>query len=179
MTDPRLEWPIPHSLFQKEVVPASLVSLQLHHACVRAADMLIPVSEIHLPNLERLSLQRTHFSEKGALENFIARHGGTLVELKIFLCPMALSTSSTSSARPKRFRRWSQTWERLNRDLKVLRNLVVSERQDSKGVEDTSIARYVDNCYLCNAVKLGKADMVEDDGALKKFQKDVESRLPQ
>jgi len=68
-------------------------------------------------------------------------------------------------------------WERLNRELKVLRNLVVSEGHDSKGVEDTSIARYVDNCYFCNEVKLGKADVVEDDGALKKFQKDVETRL--
>jgi hypothetical protein len=177
MTDPRLEWPIPHSLFQKEVVPASLVSLQLHHACVRAADMLIPITEVHLPRLERLSLQRTYFSEQGALESFVARHGKTLLELKIFLCPMALSTSSNSSVRPKRFRRWSQVWERLNRDLKVLRYLVVSERHDSEGVEDASVARYVDNCYICNAVKLGKAEIGEDDRALEKFQKDVESRV--
>jgi hypothetical protein len=69
-------------------------------------------------------------------------------------------------------------WERLNRDLKVLKNLVVSEDHDSKGVEDASVARYVDNCYSCNAVKLGNVEMREDDGALKKFQKNVESRIP-
>ena len=179
LTDPRVEWPIPHSLFQKEVVPSSLVSLQLHHACVRSVDMLIPTSEVHLPHLERLSLQRTYFSEQkeDTLEDFIARHSGTLVELKIFLCPIALSTSSTSSVRPKRFRRWAQVWDRLNGDLKVLRNLVVSERHDSKGVEDAGSARYVDNCYRCNAVELAKAEIVEDDSALDRFQKVVESRL--
>lgn len=176
MTDPRLEWSIPDSLFQREVVPASLVSLELHHANIRSADVLIPVARIHLPRLERLSLQRTYFSDQGALELFIARHGATLVELEMFLCPMALSTSSGSTVRPRRFRRWSQVWECFDRDLKVLRNLVVSERLDSKGVEDASYSRYVDNCYRCNAAKLGEAEIVEDDGALKQFEKNVESR---
>jgi len=179
MTDPRLEWSIPDSLFQREVVPASLVSLELHHTDIRSAEILIPVKRIHLPRLERLSLQRTYFSEQGALESFIARHGATLVELKMFLCPMALSTSSASTVRPRRFRRWSQVWECFDRDLKVLRNLVVSERLDSKGVEDTKYSRYLDNCYRCNAAKLGEAEIVEDDGALKQFEKNVESRLRQ
>lgn len=179
MTDPRLEWSIPDSLFQREVVPASLVSLELHHTNIRSADILIPVARIHLPRLERLSIQRTYFSEQGALESFIARHGATLVELKMFLCPMALSTSSVSTVRPRRFRRWSQVWERFDRDLKVLRNLVVSERLDSKGGEDASYSRYLDNCYRCNAAKLGEAEIVEDDGALKQFEKNVESRLRQ
>jgi len=179
MTDPRLEWSIPDSLFQREVVPASLVSLELHHTLIRSADILIPVARIHLPRLERLSLQRTYFSDQGALESFIARHGATLVELKMFLCPMALSTSQSSvfTVRAKRSRRWSQVWERFDRDLKVLRNLVVSERLDSKGVEDASYSRYVDNCYRCNAAKLEEAEIVEDDGALKQFEKNVESRL--
>jgi hypothetical protein len=179
MTDPRLEWSIPDSLFQREVVPASLVSLELHHTNIRSADILIPVARVHLPRLERLSLQRTYFSEQGALESFIARHGATLVELKMFLCPMALTTSSVSTVRPRRFRRWSQVWERFDRDLKVLRNLVVSERLDSKGVEDASYSRYLDNCYRCNAAEVGEAEIVEDDSALKQFEKNVESRLPQ
>src|SRR5258708_26634180 len=178
MTDPRLEWSIPDSIFQREVVPASLVSLELHHTNIRSADLLVPVSRILLPRLERLSLQRTYFSDQGPLESFIARHGATLVELKIFLCPMALSTSSTSAVRSKHFRRWSQVWERLNGDLKVLRNLVVSERLDSKDVEDASYSRYVDNCYRCNAVKLGEGEKTADDGEVKQFQKRVESRLP-
>ena len=178
MTDPRLEWSIPDSLFQREVVPSSLVSLDLHHTNIRSADILIPVVRIHLPRLERLSLQRTYFSDQGALESFIARHGATLVELKMFLCPMALSTSRVSTLRPNRFRRWSQVWERFDRDLKVLKSLVVSERLDSKGVEDAKYSRYLDNCYRCNATKLGEAEMVEDDGALKQFEKNVESRLP-
>jgi hypothetical protein len=179
MTDPRLEWSIPDSLFQREVVPASLVSLELHHTNIRSADVLIPVARIHLPRLERLSLQRTYFSDQGALESFIARHGATLVELKMFLCPMALSTSSVSTVRPRRFRRWSQVWGRFDRDLKALRNLVVSERLDSKGVEDASYSRYLDNCYRCNAAKLGQAEIVEDNGALKQFEKNVESRSRQ
>jgi len=176
MTDPRLEWSIPDSLFQREVVPASLVSLELHHTNIRSANILIPVARIHLPRLERLSIQRTYFSEQSALESFIARHGATLVELKMFLCPMALSTSSVSTVRPRRFRRWSQVWEHFDRDLKVLRNLVVSERLDSKGGEDASYSRYLDNCYRCNPAKLGEAEIVEDDGALKQFEKNVESR---
>lgn len=179
MTDPRLGWSIPDALFQTEVVPASLVSLELHHTDIRSADILIPLARIHLPRLEHLSVQRTYFSEQGALESFIARHGATLVELKMFLCPMALSTSSISTERPRRFRRWSQVWERFDQNLKVLRNLVVSERLDSKGVEDASYSRYVDNCYRCNAAKLGEAEMIEDDGALKQFEKNVESRLRQ
>ncbi len=179
MTDPQFEWSFPDSLFQREVVPASLLSLELHHTDIRAADILIPLSRIHLPRLERLSLQRTFFSEQGPLESFIARHGATLVELKLFLCPMALSTSTTSTVLPKRFRRWSQVWERFDRDLKVLRNLEVSERVDSKGIEDTSYSRYVDNCYRCNPVKLGEAEIVEDDGALKVLEKNAESRVPQ
>jgi len=70
-------------------------------------------------------------------------------------------------------------WERFDRDLKVLRNLEVSERVDSKGIEDTSYSRYVDNCYRCNPVKLGEAEIVEDDGALKVLEKNAESRVPQ
>lgn len=177
ITDPQLEWSIPDSLFQREVVPSSLVSLELHHTNIRSADLLIPVARIHLPRLERLSLQRTYFSEQGALESFIARHGATLVELKMFLCPMALSTSNDSTVRPSRFRRWSQVWERFDRELKVLRNLVVSERLDSKGIEDASYSRYLENCYHLDVAKLGKAEIVEDDGALKQFEKNVESRM--
>lgn len=178
MTDPRLELEIPTPLFQKKVVPASLVSLELHHTNIRSADVLIPVSKIHLPLLERLSLQRTYFSEQGALESFIANHGDTLVELKMFLCPMALSTSrDESTARPEGFRRWSQVWERFDRDLKVLRNLVVSERLDSKGVEDSSHSRYLENLRDFKGAKLEGAEMDEDDGALKQFEKNVESRL--
>lgn len=176
MTDPRLEWSIPDSLFQREVVPDSLVSLELHHTNIRSADVLIPVARIHLPRLERLSLQRTYFSEQGALESFIARHGATLVELKMFLCPMALSTSSVSTARPRRFRRWSQVWEHFDRDLKVLRNLIVSERLDSRGLEDASYSRYLENCYRSSAAKLKEAEIVGDDNALKQFKKNVESR---
>lgn len=179
MTDPRLEWPIPDPLFQWGVVPATLVSLELHHTDIRSADILIPVARIHLPCLERLSLQRTYFSEQSALEGFIARHGATLVELKMFLCPMALSTSSNSTVRPRYFRRWSQVWERFDRDLKVLRNLVVSVRLDSKGVEDASYSRYLENCYRCKAAKMAEAEIVEDDGALKQLEKNVESRLRQ
>ena len=48
--------------------------------------------------------------------------------------------------------------ERFDRDLKVLKNLVVSERLDSKGGEDASYSRYLDNCYRCNAAKLGEAE---------------------
>jgi len=179
MTDPRLGWSFTDSLFQREVVPTSLISLELHHTDIRSADILIPLSRIHLPCLERLSLQRTYFSEQGPLESFIARHGATLVELKLFLCPMALSTSSTSAIRPRHYRRWSQVWERFDYDLKVLRNLVVSERADSKGVKDVSYSRYVDSCYRLNPAKLGKAEIVEDDSALKRLEKKVESRVSQ
>jgi hypothetical protein len=180
MTDPRFESYFSESLFQKEVVPTSLVSLELHHACVRPADMVIPISDLHFPHLQILSLQRNYFgdqSEFNDLEGFIARHGRTLLELKIFLCPMAMSTSMTPKARPKHFRRWSQLWERLNGDLKVLRNLVVSERHDSKGVEDDDVARYVDNCHHLNAMKLEESEDVKDSEALNRFQKIVESRV--
>jgi len=68
-------------------------------------------------------------------------------------------------------------WERFDRELKVLRDLVVSERLDSKGVEDASYSRYLENCYQPNAATLGEAEIVEDDGALKQFEKKVESRL--
>jgi len=182
MTDPRIEG-YGNPLFEKAVVPASLVSLELHHASVRSAGMTISIEDIHLPRLERLSLQRTYFSEEGGklqgqLEAFIVRHGRTLLELEIFLCPMALSTS-LQGERPRRFRRWEQVWEHLNSELKVLRNLVVSERHDSKGVEDASVPRYVDNCYQCNEVKLAEAEIVEDESALRRFRENVESRSPQ
>ena len=178
ISDPLHGASFPGSIFERGVLPASLVSLELHHINIRSADILIPVARLHLPRLERLSLQRTYFSEKGALENFIVRHGATLVELKMFLCPMALSTSSGDTVvRPQRFRRWSQVWERFDRELKVLRNLVVSERLDSKGVEDASYSRYLENCYEPEAAALAEAEIVEDDGALKKFEKTVESRL--
>ena|SRR5579863_7053402 len=97
-------------LFKKEALSSSLVSLQIHHACLRSAEMVAPISKVHLPRLAYLSLQRTYFSEQGEVENFIARHGGTLVELKLFLCPMALSTSTwgNSSRRPKHFRQWEE-----------------------------------------------------------------------
>lgn len=176
MTDPRVE--VNGSVFQKSFLPASLVSLELHHAYVRSAAMTITLKEVHLPRLERLSLQRSQFSEKDELEAFIIRHGTTLVELKLFLCPMALSTSA-SSKRPKRFRRWAQVWDRLSVELKVLRNLVVSEQLDAKGGEDYGVPRYVDNCYYCNKVKLAEAEIAEDEKALERFRKKVESRLPQ
>jgi hypothetical protein len=177
MTDPRVEV-YGNPVFKKDFLPASLVSLELHHAYVRSAYMTIPLKHVHLPRLERLSLQRSQFSEKDELEAFIIRHGTTLVELKLFLCPMALSTS-TSSKRPKRFRRWAQVWDRLSVELKLLRNLVVSERHDAMGVEDDGVPRYVDNCYYCNEVKLAEAEIVEDEKALERFRKKVEARLPQ
>ena len=183
MTDPRSEVH-GNAIFEKAIVPASLVSLEVHHADVRSAGMTIPVEEIHLPRLERLSFQRAYFSEleggkiQDEMEGFIVRHGSTLRELEIFLCPMALSTT-LSGEPPARFRRWVQVWEHLSGELKVLRNLVVSGRHDSKGVEDDSVPRYVDNCYYCNEVELSEAEIVEDESALRLFREKVESRLPQ
>lgn len=174
MTDPRLEW-TSTPLFEKGAFSTSLASLELHHASVRSADVLVSLSEIQLPRLETLSLQRIYFSDKGKPEDFIARHGGTLLKLKLFLCPMALSTSGSkgSEGRPASFRRWTQVWERLRSDLKNLRGLVVSERHDSNGVDDAGLGRYVDNCYSCNAVDLGEAETAEDDIAFELFQKSV------
>jgi hypothetical protein len=63
MTDPRLEWSIPDSLFQREVVPALLVSLKLHHTNIRSADILIPVTQLHLPRLERLLAEAVSLEE--------------------------------------------------------------------------------------------------------------------
>ena len=167
---------ITFQLFKKEALSSSLVSLQLHHACVRSTKMIAPISKVHLPRLAYLSLQRTYFSEQGEVEQFITRHGGTLVELKLFLCPMALSTRISSSHSPESFRRWAQVWNHFDGELRVLKNLVVSERHDSAGAEDIGLGRYVDNCYFCNVVDLGKEDMGADDTALKQLQKSVESR---
>ncbi|KAI9459318.1 hypothetical protein F5148DRAFT_1219240 [Russula earlei] len=178
MTNPRLQW-TSSSLFQKNVLSSSLVSLHLHHACVRSAEMLIPASKIHLPRLECLSLQRIYFSDQADVEGFIVRHGGTLIELKLFLCPMALSTQSIPSpTRPTQFRRWAQVWEHFALDLKVLKILVVSEKYDSHGVEDTRLGRYVDNCYICKAVDLGGAVKEQDDTAFEHLLRIVESRSP-
>lgn len=178
MTDPQLEWPSSYHLFQKEALSASLVSLQLHHACVRSADSLAPISEVVLPRLAYLSLQRTYFSEQGEVENFIARHGGTLRELKLFLCPMAMSTNwqVVASRRPTHFRRWARVWEHLDRDLKVLKNLVVSERHNSIGIEDANLGRYIDNCYRCNVVMLEGMETAEDDRVFARFKNAVELR---
>ena len=180
MTDPQYESYWANSYFEKEVVPTSLVSLVLHHACVRPADLLLPISELQFPHLETLSLQRNYFgdpSEFNDLEDFIARHGRTLSDLKLFLCPMAMSTSMIPNVRPEHFRRWSQLWEHLNDDMEVLRKLVVSERHDSEGVEYEDVARYVDNCHHLNAMELEESEDVEDNDALDRFQKNVESRL--
>jgi len=138
--------------------------------------MVAPISKVHLPRLAYLSLQRTYFSEQGEVEQFIARHGGTLVELKLFLCPMALSTWTNTSRRPDSSRRWAEVWGHLDGELRVLKNLVVSERHDSTGAEDVGVGRYVDNCYSCNIVDPGKEVMAADDTAFKQFQKSVESR---
>ena len=163
-------------LFKKGALSSSLVSLQLHHACVRPAKIVAPISKVHLPRLAYLSLQRTYFSEEGEVEQFIARHGGTLVELKLFLCPMALSTWTHSSHRPDSFRKWAQVWDYLDGELRILKNLIVSERHDSTGAEDVGLGRYVDSYYGCNVVNLGKEDIAADDTAFKRFQKSVESR---
>jgi hypothetical protein len=180
ITNPQYESYFTNSHFEKEVVPTSLVSLELHHACVRPANMLIPISDLHFPHLETLSLQRNYFgdpSEFNNLEGFIARHGRTLLDLKLFLCPMAMSTSMIQNVRPEHFRRWSQLWGHFNDDMKVLRKLVVSERHDSEGVEYEDVARYVDNCHHLNAMELEEAEDVEDNDALSRFQRIVESRL--
>jgi hypothetical protein len=174
ITDPQS--PPTFQLLKKGALSSSLVSLQLHHACVRPTEIVAPISKIHLPRLAYLSLQRTYFSEQSEVEQFIVRHGRTLVELKLFLCPMALSTRINSGRRPKSFRRWAQVWNHLDGELRVLKNLVVSERHDSTGAEDVGLGRYVDDCYSCKVVDLGKEDMVADDTAFKQFQKSVESR---
>ncbi|KAI0298371.1 hypothetical protein B0F90DRAFT_1926581 [Multifurca ochricompacta] len=177
MINPQLPWPPSYHLFQKEALSSSLVSLQLHHVHVRSADMLIPISEVHLPRLAHLSLQKIYFSGQGEVENFIARHGRTLIGLKLFVCPLALTTEENSVRRPTRFRRWSQVWERLNNELKVLKELTVSERLDSNGIEDAgSMGWYVHDCYRCKAVSLSKADTTEDDTVLKRFKDVVASR---
>ena len=174
--DPRSERSANPCIFPKAALSSSLVSLQLHNACIRSTVSLIPVSEIHLPRLAYLSLQRTYFSKQGEVENFIARHGGTLVELKLFLCPMAISTSSRRGTADEDFYRWAKVWDHLNRDLKVLKNLIVSERHDSDGVEDVGLGRYVDNCYRCKAVQMKARITRADDKVLERFQKSVESR---
>ncbi|KAH9956335.1 hypothetical protein BC827DRAFT_1232144 [Russula dissimulans] len=180
MTDPTLEWTSP-PLFLKKALASSLVSLELHHACVRSANVIVPVSDssFRLPHLEKLSLQRIYFSKQGDVEKFIVRHGKTLVELKLFACPMALSTDPRASGRATNSHsRWAQVWEHFDRDLKVLRNLVVMEKHDSHGVEDSGLGWYVDNPYRCNAVSLGRVDKEEDGSALKVLMKNVESRSP-
>ena len=174
--DPRSERSTNPRIFPKAALSFSLVSLQLHNACIRSAATLIPVSEIHLPRLAYLSLQRTYFSKQGEVENFIARHGGTLVELKLFLCPMAISTSSRCDTADEDFYRWAKVWDHLNRDLTVLKKLIVSERHDSDGVEDVGLGRYVDNCYRCKAVQMKARITRADDKVLERFQRSVESR---
>ena len=163
-------------IFPKAALSPSLVSLQLHNTCVRSAFTLIPVSEVYLPRLEYLSLQRTYFSKQGEVENFIARHGGTLVELELFLCPMAISTSSRRGTADEDFYRWSKVWDHLNRELRVLKHLVVSDRHDSNGVEDAGLGRYIDNCYHCKAVQLKARITRADDKVFERFKKSVESR---
>jgi len=179
MTDPRSEWSSP-PLFQRKALASSLVSLELHHACVRSANVIVPVSDpsFRLPHLEKLSLQRIYFSKQGDVEKFIVRHDKTLVELKLFVCPMALSTDIRQSSRATNSRRWSQVWEHFDRDLKVLRKLVVSEKHDSYGIEDKSLGWYVDNCYRPKVVDPGRVDKEDDESALKQFMKKVESRSP-
>jgi len=179
MTDPRMEWTSP-PLFQKKALASSLVSLELHHACLRSGNVIVPVSDssFHLPRLEKLSLQRIYFSKQGDIENFVVRHGKTLVELKLFVCPMALSTDTRQSSRATNSRRWAQVWEHFDRDLKVLRNLVVSEKHDSHGVEDSGLGWYVNNCYRPKVVDLGRVDKEDDESALKRLTKNVESRSP-
>jgi hypothetical protein len=163
-------------LFTQAAFSSSLVSLQLHHACVRSAELIFPISNVHLPRLKYLSFQRVLFSKRGEVEQFIARHGGTLVQLKLFLCPMALSTRSTFSRPPQNFRRWAQVWDHFDRDLKVLKDLVVSDGHDSNGAEDVGSGKYVDNTSRCNVVDLEKEDIATDDTALEHFRKSVESR---
>ncbi|KAI0249304.1 hypothetical protein BJV78DRAFT_1228592 [Lactifluus subvellereus] len=172
--------PEPHSdrsVFPKGALSSSLVSLQLHHACLRSPNMLAPITEIRLPHLAHLSLQRHYFSGRCEVENFITRHGETLVELKLFLCPMTLSTVKTSSRQSKRPRQWAQVWDRFRSELKVLKCLVVSERNDSNGVEDNGLGRYIDNSHSCKVVNLGKAETTDDENAYKRLQEVVESRV--
>lgn len=175
--DPRSERSSNLRIFPKAALSSSLVSLQLHNVCVRSAVTLIPVSEIHLPRLEYLSLQRTYFSKQGEVESFIARHGGTLVELELFLCPMAISTSSRRGTADEDFHRWSKVWDHFNRELRVLKKLVVSDRHDSNGVEDAGLGRYIDNCYHCKAVQLKARITRADDKVFERLQKSVESRV--
>jgi hypothetical protein len=109
------------------------------------------------------------------MEDFIARHGGTLVDLKLFLCPMAISTTSRRGTADEDFYRWATVWNRFNRELEVLENLVVSERHDSDGVQ-VELGRYIDNCIHCAAVGMKARIVRADDKAFERFQKSVESR---
>jgi hypothetical protein len=166
-------------IFPRAAFSSSLVSLQLHHVCVRSPNALAPITEVHLPHLAYLSLQRHLFSERCEVENFITRHGKTLVELKLFLCPMAMETKAVteiSKGRSARFRRWAQVWDCFRVQLKVLRNLVVSEGSDSNGVKDGGLGRYIANSDRRTAVNLGKADRSDDDNALKSLRDNVERR---
>ena len=166
-------------IYPTEAFSSSLVSLQLHHESLRPPTMIAPLTELHLPRLAHLSIQRHYFSDIREVENFIARHGETLVELKLFLCPMATSAEAIlcPKANPARFRRWAQVWDHLRRELKVLKNLVVSERNDSNGIGDCSLGRYVDFDYRFTTAGLGKAEMNDDEDALKRLQEVVESRI--
>lgn len=176
MSDPQSDTAVSR-VFPKEALSSSLVSLQLHHVCLRSPNMVAPITEIRLPHLTHLSLQRHYFSGRCEVENFITRHGETLVELKLFLCPMTLSPEKKSSNHSKRPRQWAQVWDRFRSELKVLKYLVVSERNDSNGVEDSSLGRYIDNPSSCKAVNLGRAETNDDENAYKRLQEVVESRV--
>ncbi|KAH9956564.1 hypothetical protein BGW80DRAFT_1466320 [Lactifluus volemus] len=55
------------------------------------------------------------FSDLCDVENSIARHGETLVELKLFLCPMVTSTEAT--LRPRMFQTMGSGLDRLRSEL--------------------------------------------------------------
>ncbi|KAI0267377.1 hypothetical protein BC834DRAFT_842600 [Gloeopeniophorella convolvens] len=162
------------SIFHPGVLSSSLVSLTMHHVVLRSATAPIPFADVHLPHLEHLSLQRLYFFGEQGVEAFILRHGATLTELQLFLCPML---TATTNIRHPASRFWSEVWARFVTGLRVLEHLVISERRDSRGHAAMDISEwYYFNPYEGDPLTVTETVTADDDAALKHLYEVMGSR---
>ncbi|KAI0267381.1 hypothetical protein BC834DRAFT_75508 [Gloeopeniophorella convolvens] len=178
LTDARSAAMAVSKAFHPGVLSSSLVSLTMHHAVLRSADAPVPLTDVHLPYLKYLSLQRIYFWNGEGIEAFILRHSATLTELRLFLCPMVLSKSIYPANPPTpSWRLWTDVWEGFATEFNVLEKLVTSECRDSLGlmVEDLSEWYYA-SPFGAGVLSVNEGDAAGDAASLKRLHEVVEAR---
>lgn len=120
-------------------VSHSLTSFALHSNIDVGIVPRLDFSQVNLPALRSLSLEKILFNEETHIEDFIVRHKKTMKKLWFTECRIAVDNVEGDAPR-----QWSQIWEHFEGELKALVLLDVRSELHYDSSDDSIIIGYSD-----------------------------------